>query len=68
MLKKAADVGPLVHSSTDADVDVEVKQVGENNDKKETNWILKVNQADVPRCLEQLDDLLILCNYTVVMR
>ncbi|MDP1678675.1 MAG: neuraminidase-like domain-containing protein [Candidatus Nitrotoga sp.] len=65
-LKKAADIVQLVRMSTDGDVGVKVKHVDEKT-KKDADWTLKVNRADVSRCLEQLDDILVMCHYSVVM-
>jgi len=61
-----AKFGQLVRMSKDADVGIEVKHVDEKN-KKDADWTLKVNQADVSKCLEKLDDILVLCHYSVVM-
>ncbi len=68
ILKKATDIAQLVRMSTDADADVgvKVKHVDEKT-KKGADWTLKVGKADVSRCLEKLDDILVLCHYSVVM-
>lgn len=67
-LKKAdeAKFGQLVRMSKDADVGIEVKYVDEKT-KKDADWTLQVNKADISKCLEQLDDILVLCHYSVVV-
>lgn len=62
-LKKAAAIGFLVHKS--AGVGVEVKKLGDT--KKEADWTLKVAKADLPASLERLEDILVLCHYSVVL-
>lgn len=62
-LKKAAVVGLLVHKSADAAV--EVKNLGDT--KKEADWTLKIAKADLPASLERLEDILVLCHYSIDM-
>jgi hypothetical protein len=54
-------VGSLIHKS--ADTDVEVKKVGDN--RTETEWTVQVKKADVSASLDRLEDLIVLCHYSV---
>jgi hypothetical protein len=62
-LKQAVAVGALVH--TVADTNVEVKNLGDT--KKEADWTIQVPTDDVSASLDQLEDILLLCHYTVEM-
>jgi hypothetical protein len=62
-LKVAAAVGSLVHKVTAADV--EVKNLGDT--KKEADWTIQVLKAGVPASLDRLEDILLLCHYSVEM-
>ena len=65
--KEEPKFGQLVRMSTKdkVDVGIEVKHVDEKT-RNDADWTFKVDKADVSTCLEQLDDILILCHYSVV--
>jgi hypothetical protein len=60
-LISSAIVGSLVHKSADANV--EVKKVGDN--RTGTEWTVQVKKADLSANLDRLEDLLVLCHYSV---
>jgi hypothetical protein len=62
-LKEAAAVGLLVHKI--ADTNVEVKNLGDT--KKEADWTIQVSKAAVSASLDRLEDILLLCHYSVKM-
>ncbi len=62
-LEQAAAVGLLVHKV--ADTNVEVKNLGET--KKEADWTIQVLKPDVSASLDRLEDILLLCHYSVKM-
>jgi hypothetical protein len=65
-LKQAVAVGSLVHTVAEVTgPNVEVKNLGDT--KKEADWTIQVLKADVPASLDQLEDILLLCHYTVEM-
>ena len=60
-LQTATGIGLLVHSS--ADTDLVVKNLG--NDGNEADWTIQVKKADAPAGLDRLEDILVLCHYSV---
>jgi hypothetical protein len=60
-LQSAAAIGSLVHVS--GDIDLEVKNPA--NDRNEADWTIQVKKADVVATLDRLEDLLVLCHYSV---
>jgi hypothetical protein len=60
-LQAAAVIGLLAHSS--ADTDLEVKSLG--NDGNEADWTIQVKKADVAASLNRLEDILVLCHYSI---
>jgi hypothetical protein len=63
-LEPAAAVGLLVHKVI-KDAAVEVKKLGDT--KKEADWTITVLKADVSATLDRLEDILLLCHYSVEM-
>ncbi len=61
-LQNAAALGSLVHSSAN-NTDIEVKNTG--NDGNEADWTIQVKKADVAVSLDRLEDILVVCNYSV---
>jgi peptidoglycan hydrolase-like protein with peptidoglycan-binding domain len=62
-LQEAAPVGLLGHRSADVSVVVNNLDGGEAG----VDWTLKVAQTDLPVSLERLEDILVLCQYSVQM-
>ena len=62
-LQSAAGVGSLTHQT--ANEIVEVESLGST--KKEADWTIKVQKGDVAASLARLQDLVLLCHYSVAM-
>ena len=60
--EKAASVGALVHKVVH-DTAIEVKNLG--NTGKEADWTIRIAKANAVAVLEGLDDIMLLCHYTV---
>ena len=60
-LQNAAAIGLLVHRT--AETDLEVKNLG--NDGNEADWMIQVKKADVAASLERLENIMVLCHYSV---
>jgi hypothetical protein len=60
--EKAASVGALVHKVVH-DTAIEVKNLGKTG--KEADWTIRIAKANAVAVLEGLDDIMLLCHYTV---
>jgi hypothetical protein len=60
-LQTAPTIGLLVHSS--AETNFEVKNPGDEGN--EADWVIQVKKADVATSLDRLEDILMLCHYSV---
>lgn len=63
-IENAANIGSLVHKIVN-DAAIDVKNASDTG--KEADWTIRVLKADVATVLERLEDIMLLCHYTVTM-
>jgi hypothetical protein len=61
-LQNAVAIGLLVRRSAD-NIDLEVKNL--RSDGNEADWLIQVKKADVAASLERLEDIMVLCHYSI---